>query len=58
MEKLLAALKNNFINKVKENSTQPLKIKLHFNQWFMHSDTVYMKLNKVSREVKFDPEGI
>jgi hypothetical protein len=58
MDKMLAALKTNFINKVKENSTQPLKIKLHFNPYFMNSDSIYMKLNKVSREVKFDPAGI
>jgi len=40
MGKMMAALKTNFVNKVKENSSQPLKIKLHFNPWFVRSDSI------------------
>jgi len=55
---MLKALNNNFVNSVKASSTDPLKIKMHFNPWFMRSDSVYMKVSKVSREVRFDTDGI
>lgn len=58
MEKLKEVLKTNFVNKTKESSSQPLKIKMHFNPWFMRTDSVFMKIQKVSREVKFDLTGV
>lgn len=58
MEKMKEILRTNFVNKIKESSNLPLKMKMHFNNWFMKSDSVLMKIQKVSREVKFDEDGV
>lgn len=58
MSKMQEVLTKDFSNKVKELSNIPLKIKQHFNTYFNDTETVMLKMQKVSRECRFDKEGI
>lgn len=55
---LREALRKNVKNKSKEGSTDPINIRKHFNEYFLETEIVHMKLNRMSKALKFDENGL
>jgi hypothetical protein len=47
-----------FKEKVMELAMDPLQLQQNFNMYFLKSDSIYMKVNRVAREVTFDQSGV
>lgn len=43
--------------KIKELALDPMQLQRHFNAFFVQTDKVHMKMNRVSREIHFDQSG-
>lgn len=44
--------------KIKELALDPLQLQRNFNAFFIQTDKVQMKINRVSREIMFDKSGL
>jgi len=55
---LREALRRNVKNKSRESASDPVNIRKHFNEYFLETETVQLKMNRMSKALKFDEDGI
>jgi len=44
--------------RIKELAMDPMMLQSKFNKFFIQTDKVQMKINRVSREIMFDNDGL
>jgi hypothetical protein len=58
MTNLREVLRTNLKHKSKELASDPVKLRQNFNEFFMDTETVVIKINKLARNLKFGKKGM
>lgn len=58
MQETRTVLSTALREKIKELALDPLQLQRNFNAFFIQTDKVQMKINRVSREIMFDKGGL